>query len=254
MKTNRFVILSTVYNKGKWVEFNVNSVKQQSFQNYLAVYGYDKSTDNTLDHLTQATKDDDRFMIHHNPDPGCFLKCFMGTYNYLKQNNLITPDDIIVEIDGDDWLLHPFVLQYLDEIYQNDNIWMTYGQYIQYPSGEVGGHFNLELNSIVDQANAYRMYEFPYSHLKTYKAFLVDNLSENDLIDPATNQYFNAAADFALCMPLVEQAGKDRVYRVPEVLYVYNTSADLESETNNRLHLQKEVESRIRQIAPKQRL
>jgi glycosyltransferase involved in cell wall biosynthesis len=254
MKNNKFIIISTVYNKSKWVRFNINSIKQQSYINYLAAYGYDKSTDDTLEHLVNAINSDPNFLIYDNPNPGCFLNCFMGTYNYLKDNNLINPEDIIVEVDGDDWLLHPFVLQYLNQIYQDENIWMTYGQYIHYPSGELGGHYELELNDYVDQTNSYRINTFPYSHLKTYKAFLLDNITDEDLTDPTTGKYFNAAADFALCMPLVEQAGKNRIYRVPEALYVYNTSSDLESETNNRVDLQKEIEQRIRQIKPKKRI
>jgi glycosyltransferase involved in cell wall biosynthesis len=253
-KQNRFVIISTAYNKSKWVRFNINSVKQQSYPNYFAAYGYDKSTDDTLEHLLDAVGSDPNFLIYHNPNPGCFLNCFMGTYKHLKEIGKIEPDDIIIEIDGDDWLLHPFIFQYLNQIYQDDNIWMTYGQYIHYPSGELGGHYELELNDYVDQTNSYRMNVFPYSHLKTYKAFLLDNVTDDDLIDPTTGKYFNAAADFALCMPLVEQAGKNRIFKVPEVLYVYNTSEDLESETNNRVELQKEVEFRIRQIKPKQKL
>jgi glycosyltransferase involved in cell wall biosynthesis len=253
-KQNRFVIISTVYNKSKWVRFNVNSIKQQSYNNYVVVYGYDESTDDTLEHLTAAVENDPNFLIYHNPNPGCFLNCFMGTYKHLKEIGKIEPDDIIVEIDGDDWLLHPFVLQYLNQVYQNDNTWMTYGQYIHYPSGELGGHYNLHLDSQVDATNSYRQHTFPYSHLKTYKAFLLDKINDTDLIDPATGNYFNAAADFALCMPLVEMAGKSRIFRVDEPLYVYNVSTDLESETNNRVNLQKEVEQRIRQINPKGRL
>jgi glycosyltransferase involved in cell wall biosynthesis len=253
-KQNRFVIISTVYNKSKWVRFNVNSIKQQSYNNYVAVYGYDESTDDTLEHLTAAVENDPNFLIYHNPNPGCFLNCFMGTYKHLKEIGKIEPDDIIVEIDGDDWLLHPFVLQYLNQVYQNDNIWMTYGQYIHYPSGELGGHYQLHLDSQVDAQNSYRNHTFPYSHLKTYKAFLLDKVTDEDLIDPTTRKYFNAAADFALCMPLVEMAGKSRIFRVDEPLYVYNISADLESESNNRVDLQKEVEYRIRQIKPKERL
>ena len=253
-KQNRFVIISTVYDKSRWVRFNVNSVKQQSYLKYLAVYGYDKSTDDTLEHLVDSIKNDDKFQIYHNPNPGCFLNCFMGTYRYLKTTGQIQPEDIIVEIDGDDWLLHPFVLQYLNEIYQDENIWMTYGQYIHYPSGEVGGHYSLHLQDTVDILNSYRANVFPYSHLKTYKAFLLDNITDEDLTDTNTGAYFNAAADFALCMPLVEMAGKSRIFRVEEPLYVYNTSTDINSETNNRVELQKEVEQRIRQIKPKNRL
>jgi hypothetical protein len=55
-------------------------------------------------------------------------------------------------------------------------------------------------------------------------------------------------------MPLVEMSGKSRIFRVSEPLYVYNVSDDLESETNNRVELQKQVEQRIRQIKPKDRL
>lgn len=254
MVDNRFVVISTCYNKDMWVEINVNSVKQQSYRNFKAYYGYDKSTDNTLKYLMKATEDDDRFTIIYNPSPGCFLNNFMHVYTHLKTNNLINPEDIIVEIDGDDWLLHCFVFQYLNQVYQDPNIWMTYGQYIHYPSGELGGHYNLHLDDLVDKHNAYRKAIFPYSHLKTFKAFLMDNLKEDDITDPTTGKYFNAAADFALSMPLVEQAGKNRIFRVSEPIYVYNVSEDLESESNNRITLQKQVENRIRQIKPKNRI
>ena len=251
---NRFVVISTVYNKGKWVRFNVNSVRQQSFENFIAIYSYDQSTDNTLSELKTACDGDSRCIVYVNPTPGCFLNSFMSAYKYLKENSLISPNDVIVEIDGDDWLLHPFVFQHLNDIYQNPSIWMTYGQYVQYPSGNPGGHISMELNDQVDRTNSYRLHPFPYSHLKTYKAFLVDGIHNSDLIDPTTGKYFNAAADFALCMPLVEQAGKARIFRCQHPLYVYNTSTDLESETNNRLNLQKEVEERIRRIKPKSRI
>ena len=251
----KFIIISTVHNKGKFVGYNVNSLKQQSYSNFIAAYGYDKSTDDSLEHLKSSIGNDNRFIIHNNENPGCYLNCYMSTYKFLKENDLINPEDIIVEIDGDDWLLHSFVLQYINDVYEsNPHIWMTYGQYITFPSGEYGGHFHLSLNDQVDFHNQYRNAEFPYSHLKTYKAFLLDNIVDEDLIDPQTGKYFNAAADFALCMPLVEQAGKNRIFRVDQPMYVYNTSTDVESETNNRLHLQKEVEMRIRKKSPKTRL
>jgi len=254
MIQNRFIIISTVYNKSKWVSFYVNSVKQQDYNNYLAVYGYDKSTDDSLFHLETSIDNHDQFIIYHNPNPSCFLNCFMGTYRYLKQNNLIQDSDIIVEVDGDDWLINSSVLQYLNEIYQNPNIWMTYGQYIQHPSGNVGWHYSVEIEDYVDDNNLYRESPFPFSHLKTFRSFLLNNVTDEDLTDPTTGKYFAAAADFALSMPLVEQAGKKRIFRVPEPLYVYNTSEDLESESNNRWDLQKQTELKIRKIPPKTKL
>lgn len=252
---NKFIIISTAYNKGKWITYNVNSIRQQSYQNYIAVYGYDKSDDDTLNQLNNVLNiiDDNRFLVYHNQKPGSFLNCFINTYKHIKESNLVDPEDIIVEIDGDDWLLHSYVLHYLNQVYLDKNIWMTYGQYITYPDGEHGSHMYLQLDDSVDKYNAYRKAVFPYSHLKTYKAHLLDKVQDNDLIDPTTNQYFKAAGDFALCMPMVEMAGKSRIHRVDQPLYVYNVEIET-SETNSRLDEQKSAESRIRQIKPRKRL
>ena len=253
---NKFIVIVTCYNKEGWVGFNINSIKQQSYKNYIAAYGYDKSTDNTLDDLEKyINTDDDRFIIYHNENPGSFLKNFLGTYNYLKAKGLVNPEDIIVEVDGDDWLLHPFVFQALNQIYQNKNIWMSYGQYIEYPSGKVGGHYYMDIDDNIDKTNTYRNSAFPYSHLKSYKAHLLDKVEEKDLIDPLTGKMFTQASDFALCMPMVEMAGKSRIYRVPDPIYVYNSSdEELHSESKLFLKEQKEAEARIRLLTPKERI
>lgn len=253
-KQNKFIIISTVYNKSKWISFNINSIKQQSYNNFITIYGYDKSKDNTRDIIEQNIKDDSRFILYDVPVQHSQINNFYSCLKYLKENNLIDPEDIIVEVDGDDWLLHPFVLQYLNQIYQNDNIWMTYGQYIEYPSGQVGGHYYMQIDDTVDKNNNYRNAPFPYSHLKTYKTWLLDKVPQEDLINPETNQYWSITADFAMCMPMVEMAGKDRIYRVEEPIYVYNTADDADNESKSRLYEQKRVEQLIRQIKPKDRL
>lgn len=250
MKDNKFVIISTVYNKAKWVSFNINSVKQQTYTNYLAVYGYDKSTDETLKKLIYHIEDDEKFIIHHNDNQDSQMSNFFSCYNYLKTNNLISPEDIIVEVDADDWLLHSFVMQYLNEIYQDPNIWMSYGQYVQYPSGETGGHFYLHLT----EDGTIRHTPFAYSHLKTYKAWLLDKVPQEYLINPKTKKYWNITADFAMCMPMVEMAGRDRIYRVDAPIYVYNNSDGADNESARRLKEQKEVEQILRQLKPLQKL
>lgn len=250
MKNNKFVIISTAYNKAKWVSFNVNSIKQQSYTNYLAIYGYDKSTDNTLERLNYCIEDDDRFIIHHNTNQDSQMSNFYNCLQYLKDNNLISPEDIIVEVDADDWLLHPFVLQYLNEIYQDPNIWMSYGHYVEYPSGQTGGHFHMYLT----EDGTTRYTPFAYSHLKTYKVWLLDKVPQDHLIDPRTGKYWNITADFAMCMPMVEMAGRDRIYRVDTPLYVYNSSDGADNESARRLQEQKEVEQKIRNLNPLQKL
>lgn len=247
---NKFIIISTVYNKEKWIAFNVNSIKQQSYKNFTAAYAYDVSEDKTIWELYKSISLDERFHIIQNEDKGSQISNFMYCYKKLKDRNLINPDDIIVEVDADDWLLHPFVFDYLNKAYQDPNVWMTYGHYIEYPSGNTGGHFHMHLRDDNDVRN----HPFAYSHLKTYKSWLFDKVPEGYLKDPRTGKYWKTTADFAMCMPMVEMAGKDRIVRFDQPVYVYNTSDDLGSESKTNLAAQKEAESIIRQFKPLERL
>jgi glycosyltransferase involved in cell wall biosynthesis len=249
MKQNKFVVISTVYNKEKWIGFNVNSIKQQSYGNFIAAYGYDGSDDNSMLELHRNIGPDKRFTIVINEDRGSQMSNFFYTYNYMKKEELIDPEDIIVEVDADDWLLHPFVFAYLNQVYQDPNIWMSYGQYMEYPSGQLGGHFNMH---VVDGSQ--RDVPFAYSHLKTYKSWLLDKVPQEDLINPETGKYWDITADFAMCMPMVEMSGKDRIFRIEEPIYVYNSGDDSGSESKSRLQEQKRVEQMIRSLKPKQKL
>lgn len=253
-KQNRFVVITTCYNKDKWVAYNINSIKQQSYENFLAVYGYDKSKDNTKEIILNNIKNDDRFVLYDVPIQESQMNNFFSCLQYLKDTNQLLSEDIIVEVDADDWLMHPFVFNYLNEVYKNPDIWMTYGQYIEYPSGKVGGHYYLHLDDRVDNLNAYRQAVFPYSHLKTYKAWLMDKVPQEYLINPETGKYWSITADFAMCMPMVEMAGKKRIHRIDEPIYVYNTADDADNESKSRLHEQKRVEQLIRQLPPLQRI
>lgn len=247
---NKFVVISTVYNKEKWVAFNVNSIKQQSYKNFIAIYGYDKSGDKSIWELYRSISQDEKFHIIENEEQDSQMSNFFYTYKKAKERNLIGPDDIIVEVDADDWLLHPFVFEYLNQAYQDPNVWMTYGHYIEYPSGKVGGHFYMHL----PENDNIRELPFAYSHLKTYKAWLLDKVPQEDLIDPETGKYWKMTADFAMCMPMVEMAGRDRIVRFDQPLYVYNSGDDSGSESKSNLAEQKRIEQLIRKLKPKGRI
>ena len=103
-------------------------------------------------------------------------------------------------------------------------------------------------------SNDIRQNPFAYSHLKTYKAWLFDKVPKEYLIDPRTGKYWKTTADFAMCMPMVEMAGKDRIIRFDQPIYVYNTSEDLASESMTNLAAQKEAEQLIRQFKPLEKL
>lgn len=245
---NKFVIITTCYNVEKWVGINFYTTLHQSFENFLCVYVDDKSTDQTFENLKFLCEKDDRFHVIQNPNNGGQSKAYMFAYDYINKNNLVDDEDIIVEVDGDDWLSSVFVLDYLNSVYRSGNYWMTYGQYQIFPSMEIGGHYNMEISNDCDIKNRYRELPFPYSHLKTYKKFLLDRVSINDLIDRSTGEYFRFAWDHVLCLPMVEMSGKDRIYRCDDILYVLNRSSELQNEGTVNVEQQKRCEQSVRQF------
>lgn len=243
---NKFVIISTCHNVADWVSVNIEILKYQSHKNFIGLYVNDKSTDNTKEVITKSINNDSRFYCIDTINGGSQYKAYFEGIDFLQNNNLIKDDDIIVEIDGDDWLSSVFILQYLNQIYNNPNIWMTYGQYQIYPTGNLGGHFNMEISNEIDRTNSHRNYAFPYSHLKTYKYNLLKKVNRNDLLDPRTGDYFKYAFDHGLCIPMVEMAGKSRIHRCDDILYVLNRSQELQNEGKVKMNEQKETESLIR--------
>jgi len=254
MIENKFVIVTTCYNVMPYIEMNHYMNKFQSYKNFIVLYVDDGSTDGTYEFLKEQLVDETNFFIYRNPNGGSQGKAYMAGIDYLENNNLISDEDIIVEVDGDDWLSSTFVLQYLNQVYQNPNIWMSHGQYQIWPDGNIGGHYHLNIDETVDKHNLYRRAVFPYSHLKTYKYWLFDRVDRKDLIDPTTGEFWDITWDFAVCMPQVEMAGKSRIYRCEEVMYIYNQSPHLNNESKTKLHHQKYIEQQIRNLKPYERL
>lgn len=245
---NRFIVITTCYNVEPYIRMNFYMNKFQTHENVLFVYVDDNSKDTTLQTLKELTLNDSRFLVIQNNDNGSQAKAYMYAIDYLEKNNLVQDEDIIVEVDGDDWLSSNFVLSYLNQIYQDENIWMTYGHYQEYPSGNLGGHFYMHIHDEVDQNNVHRYNAFPYSHLKTYKYWLLNKVNRQQLIDPVTNQLFSAAWDHALCLPMVEMAGKRHIHRCDDILYILNRHDDLQNESKTRHEEQKQIEMRIRHM------
>lgn len=244
----RFVVITPCYNVAKYVALNIEMNKIQKYTNCMFLYINDKSKDNTLELLVERTAGDGRFHVITNENNGSQARAYMAGIDYLEKNGLIGDEDVIVEVDGDDWLANPYVLAYLDAIYHDSNVWMTYGQYQEYPSSEYGGHIYMSFDDGIDLRNEHRLAPFPFSHLKTYKYWLFNKIDRAHLIDPQTNELFSTAWDHALCLPMVEMAGKSRIFRVPFITYIYNTDPELASESKLRLHEQKSAEWRIRQL------
>jgi len=239
---NKFIILTPAYKVSKWIEMYANMLKFQSYKNFEVYFVDDASPDDTVERLKEEVGDDPRFHIYKNE-----VKVGSPLANIVKAFNYANPadEDIIVNIDGDDWLSSVFVFQYLDNVYNAHRCWLTYGNYQMYPSGELGGHATLSIPDGVSKANAYKQYPFVTSHLRSYKAGLFKKVDRNDLLDPRTGEIYKEASDLALMFPMLEMAGNEKAIKTDDVLLILNRENEI-NEAKLGIEKQKETEMIIR--------
>lgn len=211
MIQNQFKVVVPVYNAQKYIEGCLMSILQQSYKNYEMIVIDDASTDLTGKIIDKIQQDYGFRVIHRDQNVGALFNIISGINHLCKDDQ-----DIILTIDGDDSLYHPKVFEYLNEVYQNQNIWLTYGQYLDLASKSIG------CNAPIQDTRTYRKSgQWLTSHLRTFKWHLWKRIQESDLRD-STGRYYEMAWDLSFMMPCIEMAGLKRIKFISEILYLYN--------------------------------
>lgn len=235
-KINEFVIVIPSYNNEQWCFQNLTSALLQKYPHYRIIYINDASTDKTLEIVKQFINEYDtthKITLINNAERKGACANFYHAIHSCK------PNEIIVVLDGDDWLAHENVLTILNKEYSNPEVWVTYGQYQQFPSEQVGGARQLP-PEIIEQ-NAYREYDWVTTHLRTFYAFLFQKIKTEDLL--YQGDFFPMACDLAIMFPILEMAGKHSRF-ISEVLYIYNRATPLNDNKIN-MDLQRHLDSYI---------
>jgi glycosyltransferase involved in cell wall biosynthesis len=218
---NKFRIVIASYNNSDWVEYNIASVLNQTYTNYEVIYIDDASTDDTRQRVKEIIGNDPRFtIIEHDVNMG-------GTYNHMYYSTLDLEDDniIICLLDGDDWLYDETVLSKLNDFYNKNQVWMTYGGMYVYRGGdsvELPSPQNSVYSDYVHQHKLYRNDHWRASHFRTYRSYLFKNVSLDTMRSLKTNEFYWQAGDLALQYPCLEMCSKERIGVLDFPTYVYN--------------------------------
>lgn len=208
------VIIIPSFNNGDWYKRNLDSVFMQRYENYRVIYIDDYSSDDTgklVEAYVYEHSMADRFiMIKNKNRVGALMNLYRAIHSCEDY-------EIIVTLDGDDWFKHELVLARINAVYQDDNVWMTYGQYEQYPSGRVG--LCRPYPSHIQEGCHYREYDWIASHLRTFYAGLFKRIKLRDLMYEKT--LFPVTWDLAMMFPMLEMAA-GRYKCLHDVLYIYN--------------------------------
>jgi glycosyltransferase involved in cell wall biosynthesis len=161
---NKFLVIVTVYNGQKYIDRCLASVVNQDYDNFEVIVIDDCSNDKTWSRILKYPVR----KIKNLKRRGSALANIVSGVKYGKR------DDIVVVVDGDDYLADDDVLSYLSTIYSKD-VWMTHGQFI--PESRLYKDFCRPVNSKTYRKSG----EWCTSHLKTFRKWLWDKINDDDL-------------------------------------------------------------------------
>lgn len=237
----KFVIIIPSYKNEKWVEKNISSALNQNYPFFRVIFIDDCSSDSTFNVAQQVVKKlkaEIKITLIKNPvRKGALCNLYHAIHSCAD-------DEIIVTLDGDDWLAHNNVLAHLNTVYNSGDVWMTYGQYTNWPDGGRGLCKQIP-NHIID-TNAYRAHEWCSSHLRTFYAWLFKSIKLEDF-RYQDQEFMSMAWDMTMCFPMLEMSNKHHRF-IPEVLYVYNLENPLNDHKVNK-KLQQDTDKFVRSKA-----
>ena len=234
-KLNKFKIVIPSYNNAQWVEPNLASILNQTYTNYEVLYIDDASTDNTFELVNTIVGDNPSFTIRKNPKN---MRRGYNTSPETLKEFFDDGEDILVYVDGDDWLAYPDTLEKLNDFYNQKDPWMTYGKMVVWKGDEdYSWPFpqNSEYPQIVHQQNSYRKDLWRASHLRTFKWHLYKQIKPESLQYTVTNEYYLHAEDLAGSFPCLEMCPPEKIGMVDFLTYVFNESKSNQIRSKERI-------------------
>lgn len=215
-----FVFIVTAKDCESYVEKNLRSIYEQTKEDFRVVYIDDNSSDRTYFTAYEVIKKHDRLgrtTLKKNPEEKPIIELLYSTIQNLDNS------DIVIMLDGKDWLAHEKALETYNTYYNDENVWLTYGQYASYPDyerGEARERFLLTKKQI-----GLRSSPWIYSQYSTFYAGLFKRIKMRDLL--YEGEFFKYRSNRAMMMPMLEMA-EDHAVFIPDILYVNNQENSIE--------------------------
>lgn len=227
------VVVICSYNNEQWTENTLNSVFTQEYSNFRVIIVDDCSTDKNAEIIQKYIDDHNlaaRVTFTRNE------KRHRKLFNIYRALYECDDNAIVVMLDGDDYFAHNQVLSYINTIYEDENIWFTYGQYRNVPASQAiaWGHKEMgycrPVPKHIQRKQAYRYYSFIYMHPRSFRGWLFKLVKLEDLIadkiEGFEGDFYPASNDVAMYFPMVEMA-HTHIKFIPDVLYIRNLYSEI---------------------------
>lgn len=234
-----FVVIIPSYKNMQWFKKNLDSIMMQekTYTKWRMIYIDDKSPDGTGAAVAAYVKErgfEHKITVIQNE---VRVGALANIYNaVLSCDN----SAVVCTVDGDDWIIVDNLFCILNDLYADPNVWMTYGQYQEYPVIRTGQC--LPMPRWVIEQQAFRKIPWITSHLRTFYVKLFKKILPEDLM--FNGKFFSTAWDLSFMFPMLEMAGEHIRFN-PIIVYEYNMDNPLNDFKQDR-DLQVRIEMYIR--------
>lgn len=210
---NPIKIIVPFYNAAAYIERSMLSALTQKYENFKIIFIDDASTDGSWEKLPH---DDPRAIcIRNETNVTALPNIHRAIMEYCD------PNDIVVLLDGDDWLPNNKVLKYINEYYCQNDCWIMYGQ-ATWSTGQKG----CASEYTKEEFDHLRMAPFRVSHIRTFRTWLYHKIKEQDpefsCMKDKSGNWYRMTYDVAIMFPIMEMAGFDKIKYNDKPLYIYN--------------------------------
>ena len=237
------------------------SIKGQQYKNFTCTL-IDDCHDgaDSMDVLRRVGLHDTRFRYIKTKEKSYPLRAREIATDMLAANLA----DVVVHVDGDDWLPYPDVLTRLNRIYRKGTVLATYGNSLclrNYKDDNFSGYAHYEMSRKWNVAQKDSNAEvFPFRrieeselssgwkdapwcgmHLRTFQFSKWISLNRKTFRDP-NGRYLRVSTDAAILIPILESCKFQSIVFVPELGYVYQNAT-------NTIHAKKEISPQEKQQA-----
>jgi len=237
------VIIRSYENDKDLVEKNLSSFFEQDYENFRIIYINDASTKDTMKFARDITA------RYHQEHRVTFIdnKERQGSLsNVYAAMHSLADHEVAIIWDGDDWCYDKNALNIFNKHYSDENVWVTFGHYVAWPSGEPGHAEPFPDNVIAE--NSFRSYRLPNKRgilpvtatracrswlFKSLplESFLYTNPIDEDMYWMDT--FYPMAEDYSYMVPMLEKAGFHHKC-ILDITYVYNLTNPISDARVNR--------------------
>jgi hypothetical protein len=227
----KITVIIPSYNNALYYKENIESVLNQQYSNYHIIYIDDASIDGTgklvQEYIQQHGLQDKITLIQNTYN----RKALANIYRAI---HMCHPQDLILELDGDDALAHNTILKEINSLFSTYDIWLAYAQYKNVPE-EKARESKISIIGYAKPtppefiASRDIRSKWLWSGLRMFYAWLAQAIKLQDLLLPEApykGKFFPTSKDSAIIYPMLEMAGNKFMF-IPSLWLMRNVDTPI---------------------------